>query len=133
MKNLDLEKLWSVCNTLSQKQSELCEQDIFVHLLGHSSNYGDMSFESFLEYYSLKVETDSVIVFNTDGIPYEDYTNDDFSYIPVVLLSFGEKDLENWMKNEIDLQLEKQKRDKLVRKENIKQQIQYLKKQLNNL
>jgi hypothetical protein len=133
MKNLDLEKLWIVCNTLSNKQSELYEQSIFVHLLGHRSNYDEMGFENFLEYYSFRVGTDEVVVFNQDGVPYEDYHNDDFSYIPTVLLSFAEKDLEKWIDDEIEKQLGQQKRDKLAEKENIKQKIKYLETQLNNL
>lgn len=133
MKELNLERLWSVCNTLSNKQSDLCEQDIFVHLLGHRSNYGETGFESFLEYYSFKIGDNDVVVFNNDGIPYEDYHNDDFSHIPLSLLSFGDLQLENWMDDEIERQLAQQKRDKLAEKENIKQKIKYLETQLNNL
>lgn len=133
MKELNLEKLWSVCNTLSNKQSELCEQNIFVHLMGHRSDYGEISFESFLEYYSFKIEDDVITVFNNDGIPYEDYHNDDFSYIPLSLLSFAEKELEGWMKNEVENQLAQQKLNKLAEKEGIKQKIKHLETQLNNL
>lgn len=133
MKTLDLEKLWSVCNTLSNKESDLCEQNIFVHLMGHRSNYGEISFEGFLEYYSFKVITDEILVFNNEPISWEEYTTDDFSYIPLSLLSFGEKDLGKWMDDEIENQLEKQKRNKLAEKEGIKQKIKHLETQLNNL
>jgi hypothetical protein len=133
MKELNLEKLWSVCNTLSQKESELCEQSIFIRLMGHRSNYGEVSFEGFLNYYSFRLDGDEIVVFNNDGVSWEDYNNDDFSYIPLSLLSFDDERLENWMLIEIDLQSEKQKRDKLAEKENIKQKIKYLETQLNNL
>lgn len=133
MENLDLKKLCKVCNTLSNKQSELCEQNIFVHLLGHRSNYCNPGFEEFLNYYSFRIDGDEIVVFNNDSVAYESYDNDDFSYIPTVLLSFSPERLENWMKIEIDLQLEKQKRDKLAEKENIKQKIKHLETQLNNL
>lgn len=133
MENLELKKLWTVCNTLSNKQSELCEQNIFVHLLGHRSNYGEMCFENFLEYYSFKVITDEILVFNNEPISWEEYTTDDFSYIPLSLLSFTEKELEKWMDDEIEKQIEKQKSDKLAQKEDIKQKIKYLETQLNNL
>ena len=133
MKELNLWKLWEVCNTLSNKESELCEQNIFVHLLGHRSNYGEIGFEGFLNYYSFRIDGDEIVVFNQDGIPYEDYYNDDFSYIPLSLLSFGEKELEKWMEDEIERQLAQQKRDKLAEKEDIKQKIKYLETQLNNL
>lgn len=133
MENLNLKKLWEVCNILSNKQSELCEQNIFVHLLGHRSNYGELGFEGFLNYYSFRVDGDEIVVFNQDGIPYEDYYNDDFSYIPLSLLSFGEKELEKWIDDEIEKQLEQQRLNNLAEKENIKQKIKRLETQLNNL
>jgi len=133
MKELNLHRLWEVCNTLSNKQSELSEESIYIYFMGHRSNYSEISFEGFLEYYNFKIESDEIIVFNDDGIPYEDYTNDDFSYIPTVLLSFSAEKLDNWMKIEVDLQLEQQKREKEQQKEGIKSQIERLQTQLNNL
>ena len=133
MENLNLKKLWEVCNTLSNKQSELCEQNIFVHLMGHRSNYGEMDFEGFLKYYSFRMNGDEIVVFNNDPVSWEDFSNDDFSYIPLSLLSFAEKDLEKWIDDEIEKQLAQQKRDRLAEKENIKQKIKYLETQLNNL
>lgn len=133
MKELNLWKLWSVCNLLSEKQSELAEDNIFVNLLGIHSNYGETDFENFLEYYSFKIEKDEIIVFNNDFVPYEDYTNSNFSYIPICLLSFSDERLHSWIKTEIDLQLEIQKREKETEKEYIKQKIEQLQKQLNNL
>ena len=133
MKELNLYKLWEVCNTLSLKESELQEQSIFISFLGNKSNFCAQTFESFLEYYSFSIEGDDIIVFNDDGIPYESYNNDDFSYVPAVLLSFGEKELERWIDDEIEKQLTQQKREKEQQKENIKSQIERLKTQLNNL
>ena len=133
IKLLNLKKLWEVCNTLSNKQSELSEQGIYIYLLGHSSEYSEMSFENFLGYYSLKVETDSVIVFNNDSVAWEDFTNDDFSYIPFVLLSFSAEKLNEWVETEIELQLAKQKRDKVAEKEELKRNIEMMTKRLNNL
>ena len=133
MKTLDLEKSWEVCNTLALKESELQEQSIFIRFMGHKSNFCAQTFESFLEYYSFSIEGDDIIVFNDDGIPYESYNNDDFSYVPAVLLSFGEKELERWIDDEIEKQLTQQKREKEQQKENIKSQIERLKTQLNNL
>lgn len=133
MRELNLYKLWEVCNTLSLKESELQEQSIFISFLGNESNFCAQTFESFLEYYSFSVEDETIIVFNDDGIPYEDYTNDDFSYVPTVLLSFGKKELEKWMDDEIEKQLAKQKLEKLQRKDYIKSQIERLTTQLNNL
>lgn len=132
MKNLDLEKLWNVCNTLSEKESELAEHGTYVYLLGNSSNFSAYSFEQFLEYYSFKIEDDSIIVFNDDKVAWEDYTNNDFSYIPIILLSFDKKRLESWMEIEIKLELERQEREKVQEKEDLKRKIELLQKQLDN-
>ena len=130
MKKLDLEKLWSVCNKLSNKEQELSERDIYVSLMGHNSNYSEMEFESFIKYYNFGFEDDNIVVFNDDGIPYESYTNQDFSYIPTILLSFDETRLENWTETEIKLELERQEREKVQEKEDIKKQIELLTKKL---
>lgn len=133
MKELNLYRLWGVCNTLSNKQSELCEQNIFVHLLGHRSNYGEIGFEGFLNYYSFRLDGNEIVVFNNDPVSWEDFSNDDFSYIPLSLLSFGEKQLEKWVDDEIGLELERLEREKVAEKENLKQKIKHLTEQLNNL
>ena len=130
MRNLNLEKLWSVCNKLSNKEQELSERDIYVSLMGHSSNYSEMEFESFMKYYNFGFEDDNIVVFNDDAVSYENYTNQDFSYIPIILLSFDETRLENWMEIEIKLELERQEREKVREKEDIKKQIELLTKKL---
>lgn len=133
MKNLNLERVWEIMNILSEKASKLSEENKYVHLLGTKSNYTEMSFESFLEYYSFKFDNDNLIIFNDDGIPWEDYTTNDFSEVLVVLLSFSAEKLNNWIETEVILQLEKQERAKVAEKENLKQRIEILQKQLNNL
>ena len=130
MKNLDLEKLWSVCNKLSNKEQELSERDIYVSLMGHSSNYSEMEFESFMKYYNFGFEDDNIVVFNDDGIAYESYTTNDFAYIPTILLSFDETMLEKYIENEINEQLEAQEREKVREKEEIEKQIVLLTKKL---
>ena len=130
MRNLNLEKLWSVCNKLSNKGQELSERDIYVSLMGHSSNYSEMEFESFMKYYNFGFEDDNIVVFNDDKVSYENYTVSDFSYIPIILLSLDEKRLESWMETEIKLELERQEREKVREKEGIKKQIELLTKKL---
>jgi hypothetical protein len=130
---LDLKRVWEVMNTLSYKQAKLAEEeDKYVELLGHSSNYCQQEFDSFLNYYSFKVDGDNIVVFNDDGVPYEDYDNDDFSYVPICLLSFSDEKLKRWVETEIELQLAKQERDKIREKEDIKRQIELLQKRLGN-
>jgi hypothetical protein len=130
---LDLKKLWEICNKLSYEQTILEEKDVFVSLLGNSSSYYSNSFEWFLEYYSFKIEEDCVVVFNDQKIPYEDYSNQDFSYVPICILGFGEQELENYIKQSVAMQLEKQEKEKIAAKENIRLQIERLTKQYNNL
>lgn len=132
MKELNLYKLWQVCNTLSEKQSELCEQSIYVYLLGHQSSFSAYTFENFLSYYSFKIEDGNIIVFNTDGIPYEDFRNNDISHIPTYLLSFSAEKIEKYMEEEIEKQLKQQEEAKIQEKEDIKRQIELLQKQLEN-
>lgn len=130
MKTLDLEKLWGVMNTLSEKQSELSELNVYISLLGISSNYHQREFESFLEYYSFRIDKDDIVVFNDDSVSWEDYSNNDFSYFPSVLLSFSAEKLNNWVEIEINLQLETQKREIVREQENIKAEIERLQKRL---
>ena len=130
MKELNLYKLWEICNKLSEKESELSEEDVFVSLLGYRSNYREMSFEGFLNYYSFRIEDDVIVVYNNDGIPYENFTNDDFSYVPIPLLGFGEKELENYTEQSVKMRLEEQEAHKIADKEEIKRKIERLTKQL---
>lgn len=132
MKNLNLEKLWEVCTILSNKMEELSEQNIYVYLLGIRSNYSAYDFKSFLDYYSFKIQEDGITVYNDDGIPYEDYTNNDYSYISSVLLSFSREQIDKWIDDEVEKQLKQQNINKLEEKENIKLQIARLQKQLNS-
>ena len=120
-------------NKLSYEEAKLSEeQDKWVSLLGNSSGYCRQEFDSFLNYYSFKVDGEHIVVFNTDPIPYESWNNDDVSYFPSVLLSFSAEKLNKWIETEIELQLKKQQREKIAEKENIKRQIELLTKKLNN-
>ena len=130
MRELNLYKLWEVCSTLSLKESELQEQSIFISFLGNKSNFCAQTFESFLEYYSFSVEDETIIVFNDDGIPYENYNNNDFSDVPIKLLEMSEEDLDLWIEKEVDRQSEAQRVNKSAEKDRIREQIRQLTKQL---
>jgi hypothetical protein len=133
MKNLNLERLWEICNRLSYEQSKLeGEKDIYVSLLGNSSNYCQQEFDSFLNYYSFKVEDDNIVIFNDEFVPYESYTNQDFSFIPICLLSFSAGKIEKYIDEEIEKQLKQQELNRIQEKEDIKRQIESLQKRLNN-
>lgn len=134
MENLNLKKVWEIMNKLSYEETKLSEeQDKWVKLLGHNSEYYVTDFESFLDYYSFKIKDGRLCIFNDDSVGYEDYDNNDFSYIALYLLEFAEKDLEKWIETEIKNQLEQQNKDKIANKENLKLEIEQLTKRLNNL
>jgi hypothetical protein len=134
MENLNLKRVWEICNKLSYEQTKLHEeQDEWVSLLGRYSEYYNRSFDSFLEYYSFKREDDSIIVFNDDKIPYEKDSNNDYSYVPICLLSFSAEEIETWIKAEVEKQLKQQEENKLAEKENLKRELERLNKQYNKL
>lgn len=134
MKKLDLEKVWQIMNKLYQEESKIGEeQDKWIGLLGYSSTYCGLSFDGFLEYYSFKVKDDNIIVFNNDGVPYEDYSNDDFSYVPICLLSFSAEEIEKWIQEKVEKHIKQQEEDKKQKEQDIKNQIEQLQKQLKLL
>jgi hypothetical protein len=134
MEKLNLKNLWQVCVTIAEKEEEFNENGMYPYLLGHSSSFSStMSFEGFLEYYSFRIKDDKIVVFNEDKWPYEDFSTDDFSYIPTYLLETSEKALEEWIKKEVENSLIKEKQENLAQKENIKRQIERLNKELETL
>jgi len=132
MENLNLKRLWEILNKLSYRETKLSEENIWVSLLGNSSSYCQQEFTSFLNYYSFKIEDDNIVVFNRDPIPYESWDNDDISYIPIPLLGFGEKELENYIEQTVKMQLKQQEAEKIAEKEDIKRQIELLQKKLES-
>ena len=129
---LDLEKIWKLCNYFSDRQCALDEENCYVQLLGNSSEYFSRDFESFLEYYSFKIEDNYVVVFNDDGVPYEDYFNNDYSYIPLPVLGFGEEELENYINQMVEMQLKEQEELRKINRKELEKQIELLQKRLEN-
>jgi hypothetical protein len=126
--------LWQICVTVSKKEEKLNENGKYPCLLGHFSSFDStMSFEGFLDYYSFRIKDDTVVVFNDDKFPYEDFGADDFSYVPTYLLETSEKSLEEWIKKEVENSLIRKKEENLAQKENIKRQIERLNKELETL
>lgn len=133
MKTLNLQRIHEICEILSQRQSELENDDKYVYLLGTRSNYTSMTFKGFLNYYSFRIDDGEIVVFNQDAIPYEEYTNNDFSSFPLFLISFGAKELDEWVDNKIKKELKQQEIQKIEKKKSLELQIERLQTQLNNL
>lgn len=133
MKTLDLYRIWEILNFISEQENILNEKDIYPSLLGNMSCYYIQGFDYFIEHYSFRIDKDEICIFNDDQIPYEDYTTNDFSYIPKQILSFNDKQLMNWVNDEVAKHLIKEEENKKKEKENIKNQIENLTKKLNQL
>ena len=124
MTELNLYKVWELCNKLSQIES----------LLGTRSLYYEKNFEDFLEEYSFKIDLNHtrIIIFNDDKIAMEDFSNDDFSYIPIVLLTMTDKEVDAWIDDEVIKMQETEKLRKLQEKESLERRISILKSQLES-
>lgn len=130
---LDLQKLWSVLNFITEQEYLIKEKDIYPNLLGLNSNYYKQDFNHFLEHYSFSIYDNEICIFNDDKVPYEDFTNSDFSYIPVYLLDYNKDKIKEWIDNELKLHLINEEENKEKEKQNIKQQIKNLQKRLKTL
>lgn len=128
---LDLKRLHEIFNKISFEEELLSENGIFVNLLGNRSNYYQSSLEHFLDFYSFKINKDSISVFNDDGIPWENYTNGDFSDINIDVLKMSNLEVDEWIKNKVETHLKQLKVDEIKRIENIKLEIIRLQKELD--
>ena len=133
MKELNLYRIWQIITKVSEEQDKMHEKDLYVYLLNTRSYYVPSDFENFLNYFSFKVEKEYVEVFNTDPIPYENDYNDEVFYVPKKLLSMTDEELDIWIEEKIQKELDRIERDKIAEKEKIKADIDRLNKQLERL
>ena len=120
-------------NKVSEAQDEMHEKDLYVYLLNTNSYYVPSEFGNFLNYFNFKIEKEYIEVFNYDAIPYESYNNDDVFYIPKELLTMTDEELDVWIEDKIQKELDRIERDKIAEKERIKAEIDRLNKQLERL
>ena len=130
MKELNLHRIWQIMNKVSEAQDKMHEKDLYVYLLNTRSYYVPSDFENFINYFSFKIEKEYVEVFNYDSIPYENYNNDEVFYVPKKLLSMTDEELDVWIEEKIQKELDRIERDKIAEKEKIKADIDRLNKQL---
>ena len=130
MKELNLYRIWQILNKVSEAQDKMHEKDLYVYLLNTRSYYVPSDFENFINYFSFKIEKEYVEVFNTDPIPYENDYNDEVFYVPKKLLSMTDEELDIWIEEKIQKELDRIERDKIAEKEKIKADIDRLNKQL---
>lgn len=130
MRELNLYRIWQIITKVSEEQDKMHEKDLYVYLLNSRSYYVQSDFENFLNYFSFKVEKEHVEVFNYDPIPYEKDYNDDIFYVPKELLSITDQELDIWIEEKTEKELDRIERDKIAEKERIKADIDRLNKQL---
>ena len=130
MKELNLHRIWQIITKVSEEQDKMHEQDLYVYLLNTRSYYVSSDFENFINYFSFKVEKEYIKVFNYDPIPYENDYNDDIFYIPKKLLTMTDQELNIWIEEKIQKELDRIECDKIAEKERIKADIDRLNKQL---
>ncbi len=133
MKTLDLYRIWEILNIVHDQENILSEKGIYPDILGHNSIYIGIGFESFLANYSFRVDADQICIFNDDPIPYENYTNNDFSYIPEKLLYFNDKELMDWIEQETKIRIAELEEDNKNKRKQLEDKIQMLTNELNNL
>ena len=117
MKELNLYRIWQIITKVSEEQDKMHEKDLYAYLLQSTSYYVPSDFENFLNYFSFKIEKEYVEVFNYDPIPYENYDNDDVFYISKKLLSMTDEELDIWIEEKIQKELDRIERDKIAEKE----------------
>ena len=130
MKELNLYRIWQIVNRLTEEEEKYHIKDLYVYFLGNNSNYFRMDFESFLEHFSFRIDDNYVTVFNDDFIPYENFTNQEFIYVPKEIINLSDNELEIWLQEETEKELDRIERDKIAEKEKIKADIDRLNKQL---
>ena len=91
-------------------------------------NNASLEYESFLEWYSFKIIRDSIMVFNDDRVPYEDYTWNEFNYIPFSVMNMSDEEVEKWVIEEIKKKEEEYVGREQSRKETLLQEVERIKK-----
>lgn len=130
---LDLQKIWNILNFITEQEYLINKRDIYPNLLGLNSNYYKQDFNHFLEHYSFSIRNNEICIFNDDQVHYEDFTNSDFSYIPVYLLDCNKDKIKEWIDNELKSHLISEEENKEREKENLKNQIKILTERLEKL
>ena len=102
MENINTKRIWEIFQIIDR----IDEDEVL------DFNNASLEYESFLEWYSFKIIRDSIMVFNDDRVPYEDYTWDDFNYIPFSVMKMSDEEVEKWVLEEI-----KKKEEEYVERE----------------
>ena len=111
MENINTKRIWEIFQIIDR----IDEDEVL------DFNNASLEYESFLEWYSFKIIRDSIMVFNDDRVPYEDYTWDDFNYIPFSVMKMSDEEVEKWVLEEIkkkekeDVEWEQKRKETLLK------------------
>lgn len=119
---IDLEELYRVHHIINDVDED--------GVLDYSSQ-GLNSFQDFVEWFSFKLEKDSVIYFNNDWIPYENEQWNDFNFIPFELLDESEEFIKEWVLKKIKSLEESYKEELKERLRRAENEVQILKKRIS--
>ena len=92
MESINTKRIWEIFQIIDR----IDEDEVL------DFNNASLEYEGFLDWFSFKVLADSVMVFNDDPIPYEDYTWNDLNYIPFSVMNMTDEEVEEWVIEEIE-------------------------------
>ena len=92
MESINTKRIWEIFQIIDR----IDEDEVL------DFNNASLEYEGLLDWFSFKVLADSVMVFNDDPIPYEDYTWNDFNYIPFYVMNMTDEEVEEWVIEEIE-------------------------------
>ena len=114
MENINTKRIWEIFQIIDR----IDEDEVL------DFNNASLEYESFLEWYSFKIIRDSIMVFNDDRVPYEDYTWNEFNYIPFSVMNMSDEGVEKWVIEEIKKKEEEYVEMEQSRKETLLKEIE---------
>ena len=132
---LDLKRIYHILEIIVEKMWNLEEEYDYVtnSPLGINSGYSSCSFEYFLEIYNFRVDKDNIVVFDDSYVPYEDFTVNNYNYLPKNLLNLSDEEIRTWTLNEYKSIVENNKNEIVKEMERKKCEIERLTKELEEL
>lgn len=130
MKEINIFRLWQITNIIQEELFKI-EEEKGVFIEFNTINDYDL----FLERYSFKIETEynKICYYNNDYIPYENYTYNEYNYLPLGVLEMNDEEVKKYAYGLYEDLLNKEKNDRESLKERLKRDIENFEKQLRNL
>ena len=126
---IDLKRLWEITLIICNEIDEAPEEDFHIN---YTTQY---SFESFLNYFSIKIDIirEEITYYNDDKVPYEDFTYQDFNTLPLSILEFKDEDVKEWLYEKNKERVLKETENRKIEIDRLKRNIEILKEQVKKL